>query len=213
MGLWLPWVAALVAVTILPGWSFYFDVIPKVALVLGGAAVALWTPRVGRAKWLYWILGAQAAAVVMSTAVSTNRWFSFDGSTWRRSGVLVELAILVLTAAALGLVEGRLREWLRIMVLTGLPAGIYAIFQYFGIDPLMDPAGYRFGEGRFMIVRPPGTFGHAAYLATYLLFVVFAGMALARIETAPKWKWAAWATAGWGCSRSSSAGRGQPSWA
>jgi len=193
MSLWLPSLAALVSLLILPGWSFYFDVIPKVAIVLAGAAVALWMPWPAissrRMKWLWGILAVEGIAVLIATAASAHRWFSFYGSTWRRRGVLAELAVLILAAAAAGTYRAD-RRWLRIMVLSGLPVAIYAIFQYFGIDPLMDPAGYRFGEGQFMIVRPPGTLGHAAYLATYLLFVVFAGAALARME-AGLWKWAA----------------------
>lgn len=200
MGLLLPSLAALVALLILPGWSFYFDVVPKVVIVLAGAAAVLWLPwgwpelSSPRMKWFVGILAAQGIAIVAATAFSTYRWFSFYGSTWRRSGVFAELAVLVLAAAAAGSVAGRLRVWLRIMVLAGLAVAIYAIFQYFGVDPLMDPAGYRFGGGRFMIVRPPGTFGHAAYLATYLLFIVFGGAALARMEVASGWKWAALAT-------------------
>jgi O-antigen ligase len=200
MGLLLPSLAALVSLLILPGWSFYFDVIPKVVMVLAGAAMVLllpWAwPRSRRVKWLFGILAAQAILLVVATAFSTQRWFSFYGSTWRRSGVLAELAVLILAAAAAGNVRGRLRLWLRIMVLAGLPVAIYAIFQYFGMDPLMDAAGYRFGEGRFMIVRPPGTLGHAAYLATYLLFIVFGGAALARMEIISVWKWVALATCG-----------------
>lgn len=196
MSLWLPSLAALVSLLILPGWSFYFDVIPKVAIVLAGAGMALWMPwsttSSRRMRWFWGILAVQGIAAVIASAASTHRWFSFYGSTWRRRGVLAELAVLILAAAAAGTCRGD-RRWLRITVLTGLPIAIYAIFQYFGVDPLMDPAGYRFGEGRFMIVRPPGTLGHAAYLATYLLFIVFGGAALARLETG-LWKWAALAT-------------------
>ena len=50
------------------------------------------------------------------------------------------------------------------------------------MGPLAEPAGYHAGEGPFTIVRPPGTLGHADYLAGYLVFVVFCALALERQE-------------------------------
>ncbi len=41
----LPIVAALAALLILPGWSFFFDVTPKVVVAVAGAALALVLPR------------------------------------------------------------------------------------------------------------------------------------------------------------------------
>src|SRR5262249_5058169 len=71
------------------------------------------------------------------------------------------------------------------------PISIYAIFQYFGFDPVFPANAYHFGEGRFMIVRPPSTLGHAAYLGTYLLYAIFGGIALVRQEISAIWKRAA----------------------
>jgi O-antigen ligase len=191
MDVLLPCVAALVAVLILPGWSFYFDVIPKIAVLLAATAIVLWTARRKPAsptrplKIFFAVLAAQAAAILLATAFSTHRWFSLYGSTWRRDGIFAELAVLIFAAAAasaLATDPSRLRLWLRITALTAGPVAIYAILQYFGIDPLLAPSGYQFGEGKFMIVRPPATLGHASYLATYLLYAVFAGAALVRKE-------------------------------
>lgn len=188
MDLLLPSLAALVAILILPGWSFYFDVTPKIVVVLSGAAVAViacrrWTSPVPRLlKWFLRIMAIQAIAIVLATFVSTHVWFSVYGSTWRRSGFFAELAILILTVTgAVALRDVRL--WLRITVLASIPVSIYAILQYFGIDPILPAGGYHFGEGKYMIVRPPATLGHAAYLATYLLYVIFAGLELAGAET------------------------------
>jgi O-antigen ligase len=75
------------------------------------------------------------------------------------------------------------RTFLRITVLTSIPISIYGILQYFGIDPFLTAAGYHFGEGQFMIVRPPATLGHAAYFATYLLYAAFGGAALVNEES------------------------------
>ena len=162
----LPVTAALVAILILPGVSFYFDVAPKAAVVLVGAALAV---NLFKRDLFSVLLGASAAATLLAAAFSTDRWMSFYGSTWRRDGVVVEIAIFVLAAAV-----GVPRNLLRFVTFASIPVAIYAILQYFGIDPILAPAGYHFGAGEFTIVRPPSTFGHAAYLATFLLFAVFA---------------------------------------
>jgi len=165
----LPVTAALVAILILPGVSFYFDVAPKAAVVLLGAALAVNLFKRDRFSVL---LGASAAATLLAAAFSTDRWMSFYGSTWRRDGAVVEIAIFVLAAAV-----GEPRNLLRFVTFASIPVAIYGILQYFGIDPILAPAGYHFGTGEFTIVRPPATLGHAAYLATFLLFAVFAAAA------------------------------------
>jgi O-antigen ligase len=165
----LPVAAALVAILILPGGSFYFDVAPKAAVVLVGAALAVNLLKRDRFSIL---LGASTAATLLATVFSTNPWMSFYGSTWRRDGVVVEIAIFILAAAV-----GTPQNLLRFVTFASIPVAIYAMLQYFGIDPILAPAGYHFGAGEFMIVRPPATLGHAAYLATFLLFAVFAAAA------------------------------------
>ena len=172
----LPLTAALVAILILPGASFYFDVAPKSAVVLIGAALAVNLLKRDRFSML---LGVSAAATILAAAFSTNPWMSFNGSTWRRDGVVVEIAIFVLAAAV-----GAPRDLLRFVTFASIPVAIYAILQYFGIDPILASAGYHFGTGEFTIVRPPSTLGHAAYLATFLLFAVFAAVA-----EKSRWRW------------------------
>jgi len=203
MAFLLPSVAALVALLILPGWSFYFEVTPKVTVILVGAAAVIpflrW-PQARRTQWAVGLIALQAAAIVLATIFSKNRWLGFYGSTWRKSGMLAEIAILVFAAAAIGQFSDpeRLKIWLRVTIAASIPIGLYAVFQYFGVDPIFPSNAYHFGEGRFMIVRPPSTLGHAAYLATYLLYVVFGGIALARQEISRAWKWIAVAAAGLG---------------
>ena len=63
---------------------------------------------------------------------------------------------------------------------------MYGISQYFGFDPLLDPATYHIGEGYWTIARIPGTLGHAGYFATFLLHGVFAGAALFATEHCPR---------------------------
>jgi O-antigen ligase len=196
MAFLLPSLAALIALLILPGWSFYFEVTPKVVVVLLAAAAAIpflrW-PDGKRARWILGLIAAQAITIALATLFSTNRWRSFYGSTWRKDGMLVEIAVLVFAAAAVGQFSDRARMkiWLRITIAASIPISIYTLLQYLGIDPIFPPNAYHFGEGRFMIVRPPSTLGHAAYLATYLLYVVFAGIALTRQELSRWWKWIA----------------------
>src|SRR5579862_352133 len=122
MNLLLPSLAALVAIVILPGISFYFDVIPKVVLVLIAAACALWfirlAPRSRQLNFFLTTLAAQSAAVLLATAFSTHPRFSFLGSTWRRSGAIAEIAVFIFAAAAALLISDQniLRFWLRITV-------------------------------------------------------------------------------------------------
>jgi O-antigen ligase len=202
MTLLLPMVAALSAILLLPGWSFFFDVVPKVVVILIGAAL-VFLPRgwvgVGETtarplRYFGIIAAAQAMVIVIATIFSTHRELSVIGSTWRRSGAIAEIAVLVLAVAGAGKLAAnreRLRVLLRITVLASIPISIYGILQYFGIDPLLAAAGYHFGEGRYMIVRPPSTLGHAAYFATYLLYAAFGGSELVRIEEERVWKVAA----------------------
>jgi O-antigen ligase len=198
----LPGVAALASLLILPFWSFSFDVIPKVVVILAGSALALLhprqvpVPRTATFKWFEILVAVQALAILLATLFSKHHVVSLVGSTWRRSGLFAEIAVLILAVTAaqfLATDRGRLRPFLRITVLAAFPVAIYGIVQYFGFDPFMPSSGYHFGEGRFMIVRPPATLGHATYLATYLLYVVFAGAALAQSETRRAWR--AWAIA------------------
>ncbi|HEV8148113.1 MAG TPA: O-antigen ligase family protein [Bryobacteraceae bacterium] len=188
----LPLAAAVVALLILPGWSFSYDVIPKVVIVLLGAAAAPWIqPK--RPTLLAWIIYAQIATTVVAALFSTHPQLSWLGGTWRRSGVIAEAAALLLGLAFVAVPRERI---LRITLIGALPVALYGILQYFGIDPLIDSKLYHVGEGAFQIVRPPSTLGHADYFATFLLFPIFAGAALALSETARAWKIAGFTISG-----------------
>jgi O-antigen ligase len=205
MTLLLPIVAALSAILILPGASFFFDVIPKVVVILAGAALVFVLPR----RWpgvlwkaphakplrLFTILATvQTVIIIATTFTSTHRQLSILGSTWRRSGAIAEIAVLVLAVAGawqLASDRSSLRLFLRVTILASIPISIYGLLQYFGIDPLLNAAGYHFGEGVYQIVRPPATLGHAAYFATYLLYASFGGAGLVAIESERPWRFAA----------------------
>jgi O-antigen ligase len=210
MALLLAVVLALIPLAIAPGYFFYFDVTPKVVvLLLGTAAAALWwaasaaswTPaafyRGSRAaRWFLLALCGMALSLSVSTLCSVNPAFSLGGSNWRSWGLATQLAALgfaYLVAACCAGRPGRLRVLLRAIAASGLIVALYGIAQYLGWDPLLDPRGYHVGEGVWTIVRPPATLGHADYSANWLLFVVFAGGALAVSEPQTLWRWLAWA--------------------
>lgn len=184
----------LAPLALTPHLLFYYDITPKVALLLLGAAIALALTsqeldslldfcgtRYGR-----WYAAAAVAAIVLAgvtTRSSAHPALAWNGATWRRMGALTQcaeiLAALWIAAYAVRS-QARVVWLLRAMCAAGLLASLYGIAQYFGWDPLLPKAGYEAGEGIFRIVRPPGTLGHSDYFAAFLLWPVFAGIALLR---------------------------------
>src|SRR5579875_3474733 len=197
MGMLLALAAAAVPLAIAPGWSFYFDVVPRIVILLAAAALALgFGGRIPAGSLFLKLIAAQAAAAI-ATIFSIDPAISWFGAAWRKEGLPVELAVLTFAAAIyiwLSAAPERLRPFLRVTVYGVLPAAIYGIAQYFGIDPLLASSGYRTGEGQFAIVRPPSTLGHADYFAAFLLYPLFAGLFLARLESRRAWKIAAVST-------------------
>jgi O-antigen ligase len=195
-------VLALTPLLVLPAYSFYYDVTPKVVIALLGAALGLvlllrdstfsdgppvWADPVGR--WFCLLAVAQLLSLLLSTFFSTHAALSWNGGNWRRFGFVSQCAVIVLAyLIAASRLESGLQILLRAATVSGVAASLYGIFQYFGIDPLLPQAGYHVGEGVAAIVRPPSTLGHADYFAGYLLYVVFFGAALLATEPKPKWK-------------------------
>lgn len=196
----MPSVAVLIPILTLPFWLFYFDITPKIAALLAGAAIAcllapanvtsirnLWKTR----KLVVVTIALLAAALIVSTAFSTHRALSFGGSNWRGFGMVTQLALLVftlLTAASIASGTLGVERILRAVALSGSAIALYAILQYLGWDPLLSPATYHIGEGEWTIVRPPGTVGHADYLGSYLVFVLFLGGSLWTRESHRTWR-------------------------
>ena len=208
---WLvPLVAALDPILICPGTLAYFDVTPKIAVLLLGTALILLQPgvntsnvrallRASAGRWLAGLLAAEWLAFALGNALSSNRALSFGGSLWRRFGLLSETALVlfVLLAAGWLIVDpSRIRTLLRAAVASGALAACYGIAQYFGWDPLLPAQAYQVGEGVLTIVRPPGTLGHADYFAAWLVIVVFLGLTLSMLEEARIWRVAAGAASG-----------------
>jgi O-antigen ligase len=187
----------LVALILAPGWFFYFDVTPKLVILLVGTAVsaALW--RGERPSRPYTILTLlTAVSLAMSSALSVSPALSVFGSTWRRYGAVAQIAVLLLawTVAAAG-DRGRLAV-LRAIAWTSGIAALYGIAQYSGWDPLLTRSAYVVGEGVWAIVRPPGTMGYVSYFATWLLMGGLLSLALGRRETSTTLRRVAYAAAG-----------------
>lgn len=193
----LAWLLAPFYLLILPGFSFYFDVTPKVVILLLGTGLALLLWRGGvpvRSRFGWWFVALGAAQIVslaISSALSTNAALSLNGGNWRRFGLVTQGAVLafaVLVMFDCTAEPRRIARYLRATALAGIAAAIYGIAQYFGYDPLLPGALYHVGEGIWSIVRPPSTFGHASYFAGWLIFAAFAGLALAAVDTVPMWR-------------------------
>jgi O-antigen ligase len=195
-------VLAGVPLLIAPGVSLYFDVTPKIVLLLCGASLAAMLPgaylpgvrkliadRSGRIFLL--LLAAQSLSLAVSTTISDQPALSLTGSTWRRLGLLSHAGLLLFTLVTAGWLAGhrqRLMYLLRGVALTGAAVALYSSLQYFGIDPLLPKGAYHVGEADWAIVRPPGTLGHAGYLATFLVTAAFLSAGLWRRDASGAWR-------------------------
>lgn len=176
-----------------PGLSFHFDAGPKaVALLLLATWVllnpslparlaALWTRPAGR---LFLSLCASYAAILLlATCAAENPWLALAGTGWRRLGTLTQFAALFCAAdAAATLTEHShlVPITLRTLAVAGFLSGAYALAQSMGFDPFLNPAIYT--------LRPPATFGHAAYLGSFLLVATFLSTAAFTLESNRPWR-------------------------
>lgn len=195
-------VVALTPLIIAPGFSFYFDVVPKTAILLCGVGFLLvaciFTPsavqrfavsRFGRQLCIG--LFASVVTAVVAAIMSIEPSVSWNGSNWRRFGALEQIAVIVgaLLISALCAQSATLRTTvLRAICVAGMIAATYGIIQYFGLDPILPSASYQVGEEPFRIVRPPGTLGHSDYFGAWLLWPFFVGAALFLAEKRATWK-------------------------
>ena len=166
---------ALIALILTPGLLFYFDVTPKLLVLLVAAGVSLVPLRRSRLTWLV-VLTLVSARALAPRSVRIRRSRS-TGTRWRQFGALGQAAVLIL-AWALSAQTKRIGVILRVVSAAGALTALYGIAQYFGWDPILPAAAYHIGEGIWTIVRPPSTLGYVSYFATWLLFVVFLSLAL-----------------------------------
>jgi O-antigen ligase len=108
--------------------------------------------------------------------------------------VIPLMIVTVLVAAHLCRQPDAVRQLLRAFACAGLAASVYGIAQYFDVDPFQTASGYHAHAGDSVIVRPPGTLGHADYFAWWLTVEFFCAIGLAKIET-PVWRAVALAAA------------------
>ena len=193
-------IAMLLPLIITPGVFFAFDITPKIAVLVLGTCVMLCfakqnikrvygMARTSCGRWFLGLLALQWISLAVAAALSLSRGLSLHGSGWRRFGFLTQTCVvLVGLLAGAWISEHRLRiqTILRMFAGAGVVGAAYGVFQYFGWDPLLSAKSYQAGEDVFMIVRPPGTLGHADYFAAWLVAVFFAGLALAPMEK-PGW--------------------------
>ena len=132
-------VIGLIALIITPGFLFYFDVTPKVAiLLLGTAGLLMVAVQCSRTlfrgpRLLALLLLFNAASLAVSTAFSTNRSLSLYGSTWRSFGAAAQGVVLLLTWLVAWICTGRpdrARTLLRGLSLVGIVSAAYGIAQY-----------------------------------------------------------------------------------
>ena len=192
----------LSALVVTPGLFFFYDVTPKIVVLLLGCSVAValagrWVPGLRRlnsctvGRMFVACLALQTVSVVFSTMFSVDPNLSVTGSNWRRLGLVVELVLVAWTAVLAGFAAAdgrRVLTLLRAMCLAGLVGALYGISQYFGFDPLLPAGQYHVGEGEWTIVRTPGSLGHAGYFAVFLLHGAFAGAALAVLDSERTWR-------------------------
>ena len=167
---------ALIPLCLITGFFLSHDVVPKVALLSAVAGALLFLPRewMGNAslvnKVFLWIMAAQASVLALSTIFSSQTLLSLVGTTWRRFGMIEQLAILVIAlATAACAIERELfaRNLWRLTTVSAGIASIYGIAQYFGVDPFLDRKLYAL-DYLGGLVRPPATMGHAIYFSAYL---------------------------------------------
>ena len=191
-----------VPLVILPGFSFYFDITPKVVILLMGTAAVLpfwgaWAPGLARlledrrGRWFVALLAAQMFSLVVSTVFSAQPELSFAGSNWRRLGLVTHGSLLIFALAVAGwLASGanRITHLLRVITAGGAVAAAYGALQYFGVEWFLPAEAYHVGEADWAIVRPPSTLGHAGHFATYLLHVVFIALCVGKTDPLGGWR-------------------------
>ena len=189
-------IVALAALILAPGYLFYFDLTPKVIVLLTGTALTLVIAAVSgvslpaakprRATWFSLLLALYVASLAVATAASPRPDLSLFGTSWRWFGGVIQAVICLFAwLIALGCAgwPRRVVTVLRGVTAAGAISAVYGIAQYLGWDPFLSASRYHFGSGIGTTVRPPGTLGHGNYFATWLLWVIFLSLALRAMET------------------------------
>ena len=168
--------------------QLYYDITPKVvgALIAGASGAFYFAAKYAdlnadqQDRFFLGTLAAHAVVLILATVLSTSTVLSFGGGVWRRFGLSSRLAILM-AAGALFLILRRspkkMRWLLRAFAISGCLASIYAICQYFRIDPWIDASTY--ADSYWNTLRPPSTMGQAIYFAVFCVQLGFWALQLA----------------------------------
>ncbi len=195
-------VFALIELILAPGYMFYFDITPKLVVLLAGVSAALlwgaWkvlrgavTSVTGPVRIFTGLLLLNVMSLGLSTAFSSSPGLSLFGTNWRLYGSIAQTAVCLFAILVVLVCAGRperVKLLLRSVALAGAASAAYGIAQYAGWDPLLPAAAYHVGEGIWTIVRPPGTLGYASYFATWLLIAAFLSLALRALESSAAWR-------------------------
>ena len=173
-----------------PEWSKaeVFRILTFLGIAGLGLATALgnapFLPAVKKAvsshKELLALLGGYIGALVLSTALSPNPQMGFLGIPIRGGGAL-DLILLLLFAVAL-LVFLSKSHWnilWNVAVGTGIGVALIALFQQFGSSSDLFVTG---------VFRPGSTIGGPAFLASYLLLLLFPALGFGLTKTHPAYK-------------------------
>lgn len=122
--------------------------------------------------------------VTLSTILGVAPVASLFGSFYNQMGLMTHSCFIVCffgLVFGIGESEARMRTVLRAMAMTGFLVAVYALIQFSGHDPFLQPNSYRFNTESGPILRVIGTLGHADYLGNFLLYTtpLTAGFAVA----------------------------------
>lgn len=200
--------AALVALplALAPGLTLYYDVTPKIiVLVLVAASGLVLCPFPEAWRKIFsspaggLLIGAfcfELVSLAISTAWSSHPALSVTGSHWRRFGLVTRVSLLLLLL--LLVVEfsrtPRMRELVfRCSAILAIVTTAIALAQYFGLDPLQQDRLSSVGQYNQAILRPPATLGSSPGMANFLLIAALFSAGLARESASRAWRQVGWA--------------------
>ncbi len=120
--------------------------------------------------------------ITISTAFGVAPLNSLFGSFENQMGLITHLCFFI---CFVGLIAGAGKSWARLemmlwaMLITALLISVYAVAQFFGIEPFVQSGLYTFKSATGNLVRVCSTLGHADYLGNFLLYTAFVAPALA----------------------------------
>src|SRR6266567_7931984 len=90
-------VIGLIALIITPGYLFYFDVTPKISVLLAGTALALLWAGIRRPahRWFSLLLLLNLVSLAISTSLSSQPGLAAFGTNWRRFGAIPQATVLL----------------------------------------------------------------------------------------------------------------------